>query len=202
MPGGWVQKAFFDYASARCLLLHGLPGGFILAQQAVEKLLKAYLKIAYPDRNTFVGKRGLIPGEIGVCDSHDLVAHARLVDSYFLELHLNLLREYYWLFELLSYLFDGKYPDSKTPTSPSDTRWLSDFDKLAVHLSFHLPIDEPDRWRAGVFHAAWPLVLDNQPDPPWSKWVREQNLSFFESFNEIRTIILEGHSSSYPSKSS
>jgi len=81
--GFWLLKAFEDYAGARCLLLNDLPSGFLLAQQGVEKMLKAFLKTAYPDRKTFIGSKGLKATEIRVNSSHDLVAHARLVEESF-----------------------------------------------------------------------------------------------------------------------
>jgi hypothetical protein len=197
--GLWLLKAFDDYAGARCLLLNFLPSGFLLAQQGVEKMLKAYLKIAYPDRKIFIGKNGLKAGEIEVVASHDLVAHARLVEESFPQLNLKILADYQWLLEKLSYCFYGKYPDSGSSFASSTTAWLADIDSLMVRLSLSLPIEESIRWRVGLCFVAWPLVLENQPDPPWSKWVRERNTSFSEAFSEIQSIISAGYSAAYPS---
>jgi hypothetical protein len=194
----WIHKAFQDYAAGRCLLLNDLFGGFILAQKSVEKMLKAYLHLAHPERKKFVGREGLINSILPVTPSHDLVAHASLVEQAFPSLNLQLTTVHRWLLEELSYQFHQKYPDNESLAKSSTTEWLRAIDALMVQLSLRIPIDPETRWCMGIFSAAWPLVLTNQPDPPWWQWVRNENQSFAEVFAEIYSIINEGHNSCYP----
>jgi hypothetical protein len=193
----WVSKAFDDYAAARCLLLNWLPAGFILAQQAIEKMLKAYLRIKYPSESRFVGSKYKQPCTLPVNASHDLIAHAKLVLIEFPELHLEPLIKHEWLLKALSLLYEQKYPDSSAPHNSSTTAWLQDIDDLMISLSMQLPIEADTLWRTGVFACVWPLVLIDQPDPPWYQWVRQSNLAFNESFATIARIVAEGHKSCY-----
>jgi len=44
-----LHTAAHDYAAARCLLLNGLvPGGLVMAAQAIEKFLKGYILLKNP----------------------------------------------------------------------------------------------------------------------------------------------------------
>lgn len=192
------MKAFEDYAAARCLLINGLFSGMILAQQAIEKVLKAYLSISHSPGTKLIGKKGLRKGELGITDSHDLVAYARLVEDTFPELNLYILQDFQPMLQNLSYCFEGKYPDSKSPITSLTTAWLGDIDRLMVMLSVALPQESSLRWRNGIFQVSWPLVLVGQPDPPRSKWVREGNASFFSALELIQSIVLAGHSAEYP----
>jgi len=180
------------------LLLNGLASGFVLAQQAIEKMLKAYLHIAHPNTSRFVGPKGLVQAMLHVTASHDLVAHATLVENSFPDLSLNLVSQYGWLLEELSLHFDRKYPDSSSPHNSSTTEWLNSIDRLMLNLSINIPVDEKTRWRTGVFASSWPLILTNQPNPPWSIWVRESNLAFHEAFDQIRSVVIKGHQACYP----
>lgn len=199
-PALWIHEAFQDYSAARCLLLNGHFRGFVLAQQGVEKMLKAYLRQAYPDRVKFVGRGGLKPGVLPLPASHDLVAHAVLVQQAFPESGLRATGEYRWLLEELSYQYHEKYPDNDARMQGSTTEWLNAIDALMVQLSFAAPIGEDDRWRIGVFSVAWPLVLRDQPDPPWRSWVRTRNAAFDAYFDRIQSVIESGYARSSPDK--
>jgi hypothetical protein len=195
-PGLWVNKAFEDYAAGRCLLLNGLFAGFVMSQQAIEKMLKAYLHIAYPERTKFVGQSERV---LSVTPGHDLVAHALLVEKAFPHLSFNMASENRALLELLSYHFHRKYPDNETPfPSSTTTALLEEIDSVMVWLSLNLPVAADSRWRLGVFHAAWPLVLTNQPNPPSSLWVLESNKALAAAFDDIREVIVNGHELCYP----
>jgi hypothetical protein len=197
-PSLWVLKAFQDYPASRCLLLNGLPSGFMLAQQAVEKLLKAFLRISHPNAHRFVGLHGLTQSALPVTPSHDLLAHAKLVESTFE--NVKLVSQYSWLLKELSLNFERKYPDSKAPQTSSTTEWLRSIDDLVIELATSIPLDIDIRWRCGVFLSAWPLVLPDQPDPPWSFWVRNGNSAFAASLPQIRKTIISGHRAAYPNQ--
>ncbi len=161
-------------------------------------MLKAYLHIAYPNISRFVGHNRLIPATLTVTASHDLVAHATLVDRSFPNLSPGVISAYGWLLEELSFHFDRKYPDSSSPDNSSTTEWLSGIDELMLQLSMNIPIEEKYRWRTGVFASSWPLILTDQPNPPSSIWVRDRNLAFHEAFGQIRSVVIAGHQSCYP----
>lgn len=195
-PSLWIYKAFQDYPAARCLLQNGLPSGFVLAQQAVEKLLKAYLRISHPTVSRHVGPKGLVASVLPVTPSHDLLAHASLVEASFPQVQIS--SQYSWLLRELSLNFERKYPDSSAPHSSSTTEWLRDIDELVVGLSLCIPLPAETRWRTGVFHSAWPLVLTGQPNPPWSVWVRNGNEAFHRALPLVRQVIVSGHHAAYP----
>jgi hypothetical protein len=161
-------------------------------------MLKAYLRIKYPEVSRFVGFKYLQQSVLPVTPSHDLVAHAKLVEISFPDIQLLLLTKHEWLLKELSLQFERKYPDNALPHSSSTTEWLVSIDDLMVKLSMHLPVDRDTRWATGVFACAWPLVLIGQPDPPWFQWVRDHNHAFKESFSEIARIVVDGHNSYYP----
>jgi hypothetical protein len=194
----WLYRAVEDYASARCLLLHGLQGGFVLAQQAVEKLLKTYLTVAHPGRSRFVGKGQLVPGHLPVNPSHDLIAHFNCAKDHFT--FLSITSEQVKLLENLSYCFEGKYPDSETPLTSTTTAWVNDLDDLFVPLSLELPLDDSIRWRTGIYASAWPIILANQADPPSSQWIRAHNSAFQRAFPQIQQVVLDGSAKTHAPK--
>jgi hypothetical protein len=194
----WLHKAFQDYPGSRCLLLNHLPIGFALAQQAVEKLLKAFLQVSHPTAAKFVGKGAAAASGLPVTPSHDLLAHATLVEAQFPQ--VQILSKYSWLLRELNLNFERKYPDSQAPHSSSTSEWLRSIDELVINLSLNIPLDLETRWRTGVFHSAWPLVLSGQPDPPWSIWVRERNEAFQQALPQIQQVVLAGHHDTYPNQ--
>lgn len=196
----WVHHAYEDYAASRCLLLHGLFSGFVLAEQSVEKMFKAYLYSlpCFPVGTKFVGPKAQTPSILEVTPAHDLVALATLVEREFQTLNLNLTDTYRGLLEELSYHFHRKYPDNETPLKSSETETLSKIDALMVLLSLKIPVDDKNRWRTGIFYSAWPEILIDQPDPPRSVWVRKQNLAYIEASPEIRDKVKKGHADCYP----
>src|SRR5436309_1486797 len=100
MVAAFAFQAREDYAAARCAVLNGHFSGFILAEQAAEKLLKAYVYMAL--KTTGIPKLGHRLG-----DALELVK-----DKY---PHLNLGRHQKILLRLQDY-FEGKYPDLPRPS--------------------------------------------------------------------------------------
>lgn len=191
-PALWLRYAVEDYASARCLLLNGLLGGLILAQQAVEKLLKAYLATAYPDRTKFVGKGQLTLGTLaGVSPSHDLIAYFECAKDKFPFLAIT--PDQAELLRNLSYCFEGKYPDAATHLSSITTAWISDLDDLFFDWAIRLPMDDGARWRTGIYAQAWSVVLDGEADQPISRWIRLNNEAFQRALPTICQVVLEGN---------
>lgn len=188
----WLYHSVGDYASARCLLLQGLSSGFVLAQQALEKLLKAYLTIAHPDRNQFIGgKRALAKAVLNVNPSHDLVAHLNLAEKSFPQLTLN--QNQRELITNLSYCFHSKYPDTETPLQSTTTAWLHELDQIFVPWSLAIPLSEDVRWRTGLYVCVWNDVIGNQASPPYIRWIRECNQAFAEVFTQLCEVVASGN---------
>jgi hypothetical protein len=196
----WIHHAFKDYSACRCLLLNGLFAGFVLAEQAIEKMLKAYLYLRYPEGTKFVGKNGLTAQFLDVVPNHDLVALATLVERDFPAIHFELTSTHRPLLEELSYHFHMKYPDNQTPLRSATTETLFKIDTVMVKLSMNIPIEEKSRWRVGIFSAAWSQILSDQAISPDSIWVREKNLAYWSAFNEISSIVTKGYSLTYPER--
>jgi hypothetical protein len=153
----WLHHAIKDYACARCLLLHGLSGGFIFAQQALEKLLKAYLSHAHPGHKKFVGKDKLIAPMLKVNPSHDLVAHLLLAEKSYPSLKLDPQKTE--LIANLSYCFQSKYPDVETPLNGTTTAWLNEIDRVFINWSLEVPLSDDVRWRTGLYVCVWNDVI-------------------------------------------
>jgi hypothetical protein len=193
-PTLWLYHAVQDYASARCLLLNELSGGFVLAQQAIEKLLKAYLTVAYPDQLPFIGRKGLREKVLPVTASHDLIAHQRLAEESFPFLAIGSAETE--LLTNLSFCFQGKYPDEKTPLKYTTTAWLEELDDLFVTWSLGLPVPDEDRWKTGIYVCVWSDVIGDQANPPYLRWIREHNQAFAKVFHKLCEVVAEGNEAS------
>lgn len=193
-PTLWLYYAVQDYASARCLLLNGLSGGYILAQQAIEKLLKAYLTVAYPNQRSFIGKKGIREKVLPVTASHDLIAHHRLAEESFPSLAIGSTENE--LLTNLSFCFHGKYPDEKTPLKFKTTAWREELDDLLVPWSLGLPVSEENRWKTGIYVCVWNDVIGEQANPPYIRWIRENNHAFAKAFPRLCKVVAEGNEAS------
>lgn len=184
----WLHHAVKDYASARCLLLHGLSGGFVLAQQALEKLLKAYLTTAHPGHDLFIGgKRALAAPVLNVSPSHDLVAHLNLAEKSFPALTLD--QDQRELITNLSYCFHSKYPDTETPLKSTTTAWFQEVDRVFTKWSLALPLPDDTRWRTGLYVCVWNDVIGGQASPPYIHWVRMNNQAFAEVYTHLCEVV-------------
>lgn len=150
--GQWLRQSALDYGAARCCLLNGLFPGFVLAQQAVEKALKAYIRLKEPKWKRSKNDVGLI----GVNPTHDLLIYAKKVDSLYPTLKLE--ASHSDILEKLSRWFEGKYPDGKSRVGSSSTSELEEVDKLLVPLLKNIPVDPGFRVRTGIYPALWGIA--------------------------------------------
>lgn len=181
--GWWLRHAARDYGAARCCLVHGLFSGFILAQQSIEKLLKAYLRIAVPGG---VRPKGVLPN---VHRSHDLIAHAREVDARFPSLGLE--SNFTPLLTRLSQHFQGKYPDSGVGHLNASSAEVHELDTIAVLLFTSLPLPVDLKVRTGIYPDLWHLVSD-QAKPPEAQWLPVGNAALNVKLADILTEIRAG----------
>jgi HEPN domain-containing protein len=151
----FFKQSAEDYAAARCCLLHGLFPGFVMAEQAVEKLIKAFIFFTDP---SFKPKRGR---------GHDLPSLVTVMCSQYGHVSLA---PYEKTIELLQSSYDRRYPDSETAPQSRMTAQLRDVDDLYIYLLDQSPITGDLRYQIG----AWPhlyaayLGISKMPDPTWS----------------------------------
>ncbi|SAL19053.1 HEPN domain-containing protein [Caballeronia telluris] len=154
MAGYFFKQSAEDYGAARCCLLHGLFPGFVMAEQAVEKLIKAFLLTADP---TFKPKKG---------QGHNLAAFcARLIEKY----PAISLDGFEPTIQLLQACYDGRYPDSAADPMPRATAELHNVDRLYMHLADQAPLAGDRKWSIGVFPHLYMahLGVSNMPDGKW-----------------------------------
>ncbi|MGM9484887.1 hypothetical protein ACS5PN_27090 [Roseateles sp. NT4] len=123
-----VRLAHHDYAGARCCFRNScvIPG-FVLAQQATEKLLKA-----------IVYERSGETRKLGAGTAHDLEAWAN--EAVQVEPKLRTIQAHTALLRLLTQAFDGKYADAKNrPTQDRSSEHLEQIDALIAELLRHTP---------------------------------------------------------------
>jgi hypothetical protein len=183
MPGGdrtlglWIHRAMDDYAGARCCLLNGLFSGFLLAQQSVEKLLKALLRCQHPGESDWVGSRAKhrrVDQMVAKAGQHDLVALATLVEQSYP--HLRLMSQHGQLLKRLTLHFVNKYPDSSAEgLTGYSTSEIDEVDALVVQLALALPLPKDLRWRVGLHSTAWRVAGIERGPFPWDDWVFSRN---------------------------
>ncbi|MEM5451526.1 HEPN domain-containing protein [Paraburkholderia guartelaensis] len=150
----FFKQSAEDYAAARCCLLNGLFPGFVMAEQAVEKLIKGFILFMDP---SFKPKKS---------KGHDLASLITVLCSYYEHITLA---QYERTIELLQSSYDGRYPDSGSASLAHMTSQLHDVDDLYIYLLDQSPITGDLRYRIG----AWPFLytaylgITNMPDPKW-----------------------------------
>jgi HEPN domain-containing protein len=153
--GMFFRHSAEDYAAARCCILNGLFPGFVMAEQAVEKLIKGFILFKEPQ---FKPKRGC---------GHDLRSLVHVLHSYYPDFSLT---AYEKIIEIIQSAYDGRYPDSDVQSQAYMTAQLRDIDELYIFLADQSPITGDFRYQIGV----WPylymayLGLTNMPEPKWS----------------------------------
>lgn len=167
----WLRQAALDYGAARCCLLNGMFPGFVLAQQATEKLIKAYIRIV--DVNWKPKRSDTCLPDVN--PSHDLLIYARKADKHFPNLRLE--EQHIDTLEKLSKWFEGKYPDGKSHPGNSSTSELAGVDVLLVPLFKDIPIAPEIKVRTGIYPALWSYTgLDERIVFPEHAWLLKENV--------------------------
>ena len=142
-----------DYIAARCCILNGLHAGFILASQAVEKLLKAIIYLESTEKikghNPYELKERLKKSKDYNLDNFDLMLK---------KLHDHYLSRYY----------------EDSPSVGASSEELPLIDELWFTLTEKLPMPDEVKYRTMFFTE----LLD--PNPYWLNgfWLTKDNLSF------------------------
>jgi hypothetical protein len=154
----FLVQAANDYVAARCCILHALFSGFVLAQQALEKMFKSHIFLHDPHFR--------IPKEA----LHSIEALAKLAAAFNLTLQKHVDSSY---LRKLSVYFDRKYPDSKSPIpKSSSTAELHDIDRLFISLCTEIALPPELKGRIGIY----PWIGDpHARSRPWTQWLLREN---------------------------
>jgi HEPN domain-containing protein len=159
-----LSNATSDYVAARCLLLNWLPAGFVQAEQAMEKFLKAYL-MAWGQPNPW---------------GHDLPALLAEATT-----TLPLLAKFTSLATTLGYAYAERYEPVDRPIgSGYSTALLDTLDEFVVTILEHINLPDevlcsgqPFYWlfeerlaRAGWQVAHWMTVGNKAMTPRLDAW--------------------------------
>jgi HEPN domain-containing protein len=154
-----LLRAARDYASARCLIVNGLPAGLVIGAESVEKFLKALILLENPDCNVRrFGHR--IP---------DL-----LVEASRISIDLDDPKLHESARQLVQY-FQSRYPDNPNQPSSMSTDKLADLDHFVVSIVNSLSMPRNAKFRTGL-HAILSQSID-QPQfvSPEEHWIRFRN---------------------------
>jgi len=153
-----------DYVAARCCVLNGLVGsGFVLAGQAIEKSLKAFI--------FFESKKKLRVGH----NAYELKEALKKIKDYNLDKYDNLLKK---LLDHYQARYSDNIPEYGTNGACSDE--LAEIDELWVELKEKLPIPDEVKYRTVFFTD----IL--KPNPHWSNefWLKQHNPVIFTKLNK------------------
>ncbi len=169
LPTRFLLDAAMDYASARCLLLNGLPGGFPLAARASDKLLKGYLLHLDQD---FPTRRF----------SHKLSKLLFEADNSSPSLNISCFSSFAQKFEKYYY---ASYADDPHWPQSMDTRELAELDEFTMVLNENLAYTGAEKFRVGLYAlATFSLNPLNKPTPI-ERWLKYQNEALARRWSEI-----------------
>jgi hypothetical protein len=163
----FVRAAAEDYIAARCCLLNSLLSGLVLAEQAIEKILKAYIYLQDPSIR-------LVSAEL-----HSIELLATRVTAMFPQLTWPVEQSF---LEKLTLYFNTKYPDAKSehPRSRSTAELIS-LDILFIYLCVELPFNPDLKGRIGIY----PWIGDPGPtNRIWRGWLLPYNDALTEAVQQ------------------
>ena len=145
-------QATQDYASARCLLLNGLPDGLVIGAQSIEKFLKAFILFNEPDFDYRKSSHKL-PGLLEEASKHNTgLMHFAASAQKFLE-HYN-----------------TRYPDNANTSRSKSTAELADLDVFIMRLAEIMPIPGNVKARSGI-----QAEVMGDAGHPKARWIKERN---------------------------
>ncbi|MDP2709299.1 MAG: HEPN domain-containing protein [bacterium] len=153
----FLYNADTDYEAARCCILNGLFSGYMLASQAIEKSLKALIRLEC--------------GKIKI-ESKDRHNPFRLKEMLKKD---TVLDKYDDLLKKLSDHFKARYYDNEMDykTKGASSEELADLDNLWMFLKEKLPFPNEVKFRTKFFSD----LFDESPYWKNKFWIREKNES-------------------------
>src|SRR3989339_594459 len=161
-----------DYPAARCLILNGLFPGFVLACQAIEKILKAAIFF----ESGFVNLRGWNNSE-----KHNpflLKEELKKYRNYKLDKYNDFLKH---LFSLYQKRYSNNPIVSKKGGSSDD---LILFDEVYLKIAIKIPITKTAKKRTKLFVD----LFDKNVNKYWNDgfWIRKRNRTLIEKGFEAK----------------
>jgi HEPN domain len=170
-----IYGATADYTAARCCILNGLFRGFMLASEAIEKLLKALIYLESGEEmksghNVFALKEKLKQSRDYGLDRYD--------DQ------LNKLYDHY----------QSRYHDNPVTGKGATSAEFPVIDNLWLELIEKLPVPDEVKYQTAFFSQ----LAD--PNPFWRNdhWLRFENQALAPKFDSIKAKYLEIKRHLYP----
>ncbi len=159
-----------DYIASRCCILNGLSSGFVLACQAIEKILKSFIYLETGEETKLKGN-----------DKHNpfkLKEELSKVKNYKLDKFDTFLKK----------LFDHyqcRYYNNRTPGKGSCSSELYEIDKLWVYLTEVLPIPDEVKYRLNFFAE----LFDENSKKYWLNyyWAEKNNKALTKKIQEMQS---------------
>jgi len=160
--GRMIFVATGDYIAARCCILNALFPGFVLASQAIEKLLKALI---YLDGG----------GETKGHNPFDLKEKLKGLKNYNLDKYDGTLKKLYDHYQ-------SRYHDNKTTGQGASREELPELDALWLDLIEKLPVPDEAKYRIAFFN----FLID--PNPYWRNdyWLKSENKALAPKMDSIK----------------
>ncbi|MFH1308713.1 MAG: hypothetical protein ABIH51_01735 [Patescibacteria group bacterium] len=162
------MSASDDYVVSRCCILNGLFVGFILACQAIKKLLKAFIYLETEEETKLTGS-----------DKHNpfkLKEQLQKVKKYELDKFDSLLKK-------LHDHYQSRYYDNKVSGRGASSSELDTIDELWVCLIEALPTPNEVKYRSKFFAD----LFDEDSRKYWSNyyWTEKNNKALAKKIQEM-----------------
>lgn len=171
-----IYTATGDYTAARCCILNGLFSGFVLASEAIEKLLKAAIYLETGEE--------VMTGH----DSFALKEKLKRARDYGLDGYDEILKKLYLHYQ-------SRYHENHGGGASS--RELVEIDALWLELMEKLPIPDEAKYRTAFYS------FIAEPNEFWRNdvWLTTNNQALAPKMDAIKTRYQEVFRHLYPSKS-
>jgi len=171
-----LKKANEDYISSRCLIISGLlTNGLVMAEQAVEKYLKTYIKMKDDT---------LDPKKI----SHRLKDLANIAETNGLDL-----TSYSRTINRLTEFYKHRYADNKISIVDKKSEELFEVDSLIFYINNKLDLPLQVKYGVGIeyfttFHLIHSVDIEKNF---YLKWLQSENSEFNKNRDKIIKEYLE-----------
>ena len=170
-----IFTATQDYIAARCCMLNALFPGFMLASQAIEKLLKALIYLESGEK-------------MRTCHNpFDLKQKLKASKDYGLDKYDEVLKKLYDHYQ-------SRYHDNKTTGRGASSEELRDIDALWLELIEKLPVPDEAKYRIAFFDFLF------APNPHWRTdyWLTTANMAVLSGKERIKAEYEKVRAQLYP----
>jgi len=163
------MSASDDYIASRCCILNGLFSGFVLACQAIEKILKVFVYLETREKTKLTKN-----------DKHNpfkLKEELQKVKKYGLDKFDGLLQKLYDHYQC-------RYYDNEVSGQGASSSELDTIDELWVYLVEILPIPDEVKYRLKFFTD---LFNENSKKYGTNYWAEKNNKALAEKIQEMES---------------